>query len=134
MKILIVEDDSMSREVMLSTFSPMGTCDEAANGAEAVAAFLAAYESGNPYNIVMLDIAMPVMNGQEALVAMRRIEKDRNVPERERIRIIMTSSSKDSQNVQNAFSNQCDGYMAKPIRLASMVTLLNSIGITISSP
>ncbi len=131
MQILIVDDDSMSRAVMTSIFTQVGKCDEASTGVEAVAAFVTAYKNGNPYDIVMLDITMPVMCGQEALVTMRRIEKERNITEMERTRIIITSGSKDPQTVKNAFVNECDGYMKKPIELHKMLKMLNAIGLNI---
>ena len=49
--------------------------DVTVDGMEAVDAFMMALEEGNPYDLVCLDIMMPVMDGYQALVGIRNLEK-----------------------------------------------------------
>ena len=60
MKILLAEDDFVTRKFMASFLSKYGECDVTVDGMEAVDAFMLALEEGEPYDLVCLDIMMPV--------------------------------------------------------------------------
>ncbi|PCJ56911.1 MAG: response regulator [Planctomycetota bacterium] len=124
MKILVVEDNFINRNLLVSMLSRYGTCDVAVNGEEAVAAFKE-YIS-EPYDLICLDINMPVKNGQEALKEMRAYEHETNNTSGAS-KIIMTTSLDDSKNILEAFKEQCDGYLVKPIHLDKVKELLTSL-------
>ena len=67
MRILIVEDDFISRNVLQHILSEFGTCDIAVDGQEAVAAFKRSWGSSSPYDLICMDIMMPGLDGHEAL-------------------------------------------------------------------
>ena len=67
MKTLIVEDDFLARALLSTLLSEYGECHLVVDGEEAVSAIGKAYEKGEPYDLVCLDIMMPVMDGQKAL-------------------------------------------------------------------
>lgn len=121
MKTLIVEDDFMSRKLMLAFLTPLGECDIATNGIEAVEAFMLAADAGQHYDLITLDVMMPEMSGQEALKRIRAIEEDRGLAS---AKIIMTTALKDADNILEAFSSQCDGYLVKPIEQSRLLALL----------
>ncbi|MBW4056694.1 MAG: response regulator [Proteobacteria bacterium] len=126
MKTLIVEDDFLSRKLMLAYLSPLGECDIAANGSEALEAFMMANDAGHNYDLITLDIMMPEMSGQEVLKRMRRIEEERGlVP----AKIVMTTALKDVDNVMTAFKNQCEGYLVKPIESEKLRGLLRELNL-----
>ena len=91
MKILLAEDDFATRKFMASFLSKYGECDITVDGMEAVDAFMMALEDGEPYDLVCLDIMMPVMDGYQALMGIRNLEKQRNVPEDKAVKVIMTT-------------------------------------------
>ena len=124
MKTLIVEDDFLSRKLMLAYLSPLGECDIAANGSEALEAFVMADNAGKHYDLITLDIMMPEMSGQEVLKHIRRIEEEHGL---NAAKIIMTTALKDSDNVMAAFKNQCDGYLGKPIDSEKLRALLREL-------
>ena len=76
MRILIAEDDFASRKVILKFLSVYGECDVTVDGMEAVDAFMMALEEDNPYDLICLDVMMPVMDGYQALKSIREIEKE----------------------------------------------------------
>lgn len=115
MKILIAEDDFASRKFMLRFLSKYGDCDITVDGMEAVDAFLMALEADEGYDLVCLDIMMPVLDGYQALKAMRDIEKDKGVPEEKAAKIIMTTALNEGRNVTKAFELGCVAYAGKPI-------------------
>ena len=68
MKILLAEDDFVTRKFMANLLSKYGDCDVTVDGMEAVDAYMMALEDDDPYYLVCLDIMMPVMDGYQALV------------------------------------------------------------------
>ena len=103
MKILLAEDDFVTRKFMLNFLSKYGECDVAVDGLEAVEAFALAFEDGEPYDLVCLDIMMPVMDGYQALKEIRDVEKKMNIPEEKAVKVIMTTALNDERNVKMAF-------------------------------
>ena len=100
---------------MVNFLSKYGECDVTVDGMEAVDAFMMALEDDEPYDLVCLDIMMPVMDGYQALVAIRKLEKEKNVPEEKAVKVIMTTALNEERNVKMAFELGCTIYSGKPI-------------------
>ena len=115
MKILLAEDDFATRKFMVKFLSNYGECDVTVDGMEAVDAFMMALEDDEPYDLVCLDVMMPVMDGYQALVGIRNLEKERNIPEDKAAKVIMTTQLNDEKNVKMAFELGCTIYSGKPI-------------------
>jgi len=130
MKTLLVEDDFVSRKIMLTYLSRQVECecDVACNGSEALEAFMLAIEAGKPYDLIMLDIMMPEMNGQEVLKRIRIIEEAHGLAT---TKIVMTTALKDSGNIMTAFKNQCEGYLVKPIKFNKVQELLRELKLKV---
>jgi two-component system chemotaxis response regulator CheY len=129
MKILIAEDDFASRKFMLKFLSNYGECDVTVDGMEAVDAFLMALEDGEGYDLVTLDIMMPVLDGYQALKAIRDIEKERGIPEENMAKIIMTTALNEGRNVKKAFELGCTVYSGKPINQEKFEGVLKKFGM-----
>lgn len=115
MKILLAEDDFVTRKFMTGFLSKYGECDVTVDGMEAVDAFMMALEDEEPYDLVCLDIMMPVMDGYQALMGIRNLEKERNIPKEKQAKIIMATALNDEKNVKMAFELGCTVYSGKPI-------------------
>jgi len=129
MKILIVEDDLMSRKLMEAYLSPYGKCDTASNGTEAIEAIVLAQLEGRHFDLVCLDIMMPGLSGHEVLQQLRHVEKELGVPLGKEAKVIMTSALKDGENVMGAFKEQCEGYLVKPIGKDRLYRMLQDLGL-----
>jgi two-component system chemotaxis response regulator CheY len=129
MKTLVVEDEFISRNILLAFLSEHGHCDVAINGCEAVEAFARAYAEGSPYDLVCLDLSMPEMNGHDALRHMRFAEVKRGIYGLDRVRIVITTVHWDAENMFPAFRGECDGYLAKPISKQALDELLCSLNV-----
>lgn len=129
MKTLIVEDDFMSRLVLHELLKDFGPAHIAVNGHEAVEAARLAIASNAPYNLICLDIKMPEMDGQEALREIRRLEDEGGIQGLSRARVIMTTMLDDKDSVINAFREQCDAYLIKPIGKADLVAQLAQLAL-----
>jgi two-component system chemotaxis response regulator CheY len=121
MKTLIVEDDFTSRLLLQEILKNYGPSHVAVNGKEAVEAVSAALESGEPYDLVCMDIMMPEMNGQQALKNIRALEKAKGIFSSAGAKIIMTTALGDMKNVMTAFSGLADDYLVKPIDKAKLL-------------
>lgn len=129
MKILLAEDDFVTRKYMSNFLSKYGECDVTVDGMEAVDAFLMALEDGEPYDLVCLDIMMPVMDGYQALVGIRNLERERNIPEEKAVKVIMTTALNEEKNVKMAFELGCTIYSGKPIDQERFEQALRKLGL-----
>lgn len=127
MKTLIAEDDFTSRLLLQGILQVYGECHISVNGLEAVEAFRIALDSGEPYDLVCLDIMMPEMDGQAALKRIRGIEEEAGVFTTDGAKIIMTTALDDKKNIMGAFKEQCDVYLVKPIDRAKLVEQLKAL-------
>ncbi len=121
MRTLIVEDDFTSRLLLESLLSPYGQCHVVVNGNEAVAAFRAAQERGQRYNLVCMDIMMPEMDGQAAVREIRKLEESQGTLSSDGVKIIMITALDDVKNVMQSFNSLCDAYLFKPIDTAKLI-------------
>ncbi|MDE7223924.1 MAG: response regulator [Acetatifactor sp.] len=129
MKILLAEDDFVTRKFMVGFLSKYGECDVTVDGMEAVDAFMMALEDGEPYDLVCLDIMMPVMDGYQALMGIRNLEKDRGIHEDKRAKVIMTTALNDEKNVKMAFELGCTIYSGKPIDKERFEQAMKKLGL-----
>lgn len=129
MKILLAEDDFATRNFMSNFLSKYGDCDVTVDGMEAVDAFMLALEEDDPYDLVCLDIMMPVMDGYQALKGIRNLEKDHNIPEAEQAKIIMATALNEEKNVKMAFEMGCTIYSGKPIDQERFEQALKKLGL-----
>ena len=128
MRILIAEDDFASRKAILKFLSAYGECDVTVDGMEAIDAFMMALEEEDPYDLICLDVMMPVMDGYQALKNIRDIEREHNVDPAYQARVIMTTALNEEKNVKKAFELGCTVYCAKPIDLEKLKGMLEKLG------
>lgn len=129
MRILIVEDDITSRFLLTEYLSEYGTCHVAVDGEEAVKAVADALENNQHYDLVCLDIKMPKMDGHEALKEIRRLEAEKGIMLGDGVKIIMTTTVSASNAIMNAFNEQCDAYLVKPISQERLVEQVKNLGL-----
>lgn len=129
MKTLLAEDDFASRKFMDKHLSQYGECDVTVDGEEAVGAFMMALEDGQPYDLVCLDVMMPVLDGYQVLKAIRDIETERGIPKENRVKIIMTTALNEERNVKKAFELGCEAYSGKPIDVDRFEQVLKKLGL-----
>lgn len=129
MKVLIVEDDFSARKLLQVYLRDHAECDVAVNGKEAIQAYCDALDSGNPYDLICLDISMPEMNGQYALHVLRRMEEERGFGRGEGVKVIMTTAFGDKENVMTAFRTGCESYLMKPISKDKLIAEIEKLGL-----
>ena len=113
--ILMAEDNAINIEIAVSILEMKGaTVDVAENGKEAVEKF-AASEPGT-YDFILMDVQMPVMDGREATMEIRRL------PREDADKILIFALSADAFVEAQRYSIQCgmDGHFSKPIDFDEM--------------
>lgn len=129
MKTLLAEDDFASRKFMDKYLSQYGECDVTVDGEEAVDAYMMALEDGDPYDLVCLDVMMPVLDGYQVLKAIRDIEAERGISKEKRVKIIMTTALNEERNVKKAFELGCEAYSGKPIDVDRFEQVLQRLNL-----
>lgn len=129
MKILLAEDDFASRKFMTKYLSQFGECEVTVDGEEAVDAYMMALEDGEPYDLVCLDVMMPVLDGYQVLKAIRDIEAEKGISKQNRVKVIMTTALNDEKNVKMAFELGCEAYSGKPIDAKKFEMVLQKLGL-----
>ncbi len=129
MKILLAEDDFTTRKYMADFLGKYGECDVTVDGMEAVDVYLMALEDGEPYDLVCLDIMMPIMDGYQALVGIRNLEKEHGIPTERAAKIIMTTVLGEEKNVKMAFELGCTVYTNKPVEREHFEQALKKLGL-----
>ncbi|WP_028574390.1 response regulator [Desulfonatronovibrio hydrogenovorans] len=128
MRALIVEDDMASRIILAKILSEQFECDSAENGLQGVEMFKNALQDQEPYDLIFMDIMMPVMDGQSALQAIRELEDKNKVPIGKEVKAVMTTALSDTKNVTEAFfSGQADAYISKPVSREKILNALKEV-------
>lgn len=127
MRILVVEDDFISRRLLCRYLETFGECDVAVNGNEALAVLRQALDTGERYDLVCLDIMMPGLSGQETLQELRRLEAASGLESG--TKVIMTTALEDKESVAKAFAAQADGYVTKPVDKRRFVETIRELGL-----
>ena len=111
-KILLVEDNKMNRMVIHLLFEKFNIeLDDAFNGKEAVEKF-----KENHYDMILMDIQMPIMNGYEATKLIREI--DSNIP------IIALSANSMKEDIEKSLEVGMNEHLAKPINMEQLLKIL----------
>lgn len=129
MKMLVMEDEFVSRNVLMEILSPYGQVDPAENGREALEKFRHAFHNSERYDIVFLDIMVPEMNGQDVLKSIREIEQQNEEYVLKGVKVVMTTTLGDFNNVKTAFKQQCEAYLIKPLDRDKVINTLQGLGL-----
>lgn len=129
MKILIAEDDLVSRRFLSKFLSKYGECDQTVDGIETLEAFLMSLDENEPYDLICLDIMMPKVDGIKVLGAIRDLENQKNISEANRVKVIMTTALNDTESIYNSFEIGCEGYASKPIDTVKFVEVMKKLDL-----
>ena len=113
--ILIVEDDFTTRHLEESIMREFGECEVAVSGDEAVRAFESRLINNEPYDLILLDILIPNMDGHAVLERIRDFEEEKGIRGFDRTKVVVVSNLKDMENITKSFRGQSDSYIVKPV-------------------
>lgn len=109
MKILIVDDDRVSSAMLRGLLAKDGhDVATAANGRDGVDLFLASWDDRSAFDLVLMDVLMPGMNGYEAAYEIKKISGDRFIP------IIFLTAVTDEEGLAKCVESGGDDFLTKP--------------------
>ena len=119
-KILVVEDNELNQEIAVEILTEAGFFVEVAqDGRNAIEKMESA--TSEQYDLILMDIQMPHMDGYEATKRIRAMEdkKKANIP------IIAMTANAFEEDRQNALDAGMNGHLAKPIQISKLLETLN---------
>ncbi len=119
-RILLAEDNELNQEIAVAILGDAGFSTEVAENGQAAIDMLKQSEPGY-YQVVLMDVQMPVMNGYEATREIRKLA-DRDLSS---IPIIAMTANAFEEDKQEALKSGMNGHIAKPI---DMDTLFKTLG------
>ncbi len=121
-KILVADDSASNRHILAAVLRRLGhTVDLAEDGAQAVDLF-----GASEYDVVIMDVMMPVMDGYEATRRIKALSTDRWVP------VIFLSALDTDENLITGLDSGADDYLAKPVNFAILEAKLRALSRTIA--
>jgi two-component system, chemotaxis family, chemotaxis protein CheY len=128
MKCLIVDDEVFCREFVATLLRSTGECHQASSGTEALDKYKGALASSEPYDLVILDIMMPGMNGHDAAKAIRKLEKVQKVEKK--VSIIMLTALNSANDAMESFCHaQSAAYLVKPVSKEGLFNVVTKLGL-----
>ena len=114
--LLVVEDNEINLKMLLKVLERSGIeIDSALNGAEAVERVRAKGSGG--YDLILMDINMPIMDGYKATEKIREMETDRRMP------VVALSALHLERELEKMRKSGLDGFLAKPLNIGQLYTV-----------
>ena len=115
-KILVVDDESPLRELVVVTLGDAYACDEAPNGDAALKLM-----RKRRYDMVVLDVMMPGRSGIDVLREMRADEALRDVP------VVVMSAWQSTADIDAALAAGANGFLPKPFRVEDLDSTVRDV-------
>ncbi len=121
LKILYAEDNAINQKITVMLLNKLGiTCDIAHDGLEAFELF-----KKNKYNLILMDMQMPKMDGLECTKVIREYEKNNNITNP--VYIFAVTANSFSQDRQNCFDAGMNDFISKPFKEAEIREKLENV-------
>ena len=125
MKILIVDDEKISRTILTSKLKNMGTCVPVDSSKQALEEL---EKAQSPFDLITLDVSMPGMDGRHMLQHIRRKEIEAKIPKEERVKILMVTARMNMNTIKDCIRLGCNGYLVKPVSRYQLLQNLEKMG------
>jgi CheY-like chemotaxis protein len=127
MSILLVDDSPPILKMSTLMLKRLGhSVDTAENGAVAVKKVEEQYSLGTPYDVILMDLQMPVMDGLEATKRIRALEQEelQQSNDMHRYKIIAMSANSDHETSLESLESGADIFMPKPFNVETIKEIL----------
>jgi CheY-like chemotaxis protein len=122
LSILVAEDNDINALLARALLANLGHRPTVAGtGAAAIEAWLSARAAGTPYDLVLMDVHMPQVDGLEATRRIRAAEAGREGP---RTRIIALTANALAEDRESCLAAGMDGFLTKPLDRERLAQLL----------
>ncbi|MBU3914099.1 response regulator [bacterium] len=131
MKIMVVDDELVSRKKMEKILSSFGKVEGVENGEKAIIVFRMALDMGEGFDLITMDIEMPKLDGTEALLEIRELEKRKKVPKDKQVKVLMVTAYSQKECVIACIQAGCNDYVVKPFTRETVIKKLFDLDIPI---
>ena len=127
-RCLIIDDDPLCRAMLTNFFC--ARCDLAADGQQGLTLFEKSLSTGLTYDLICLDLAMPVMSGHMLIRRIRELSNDPSRAASVQSKIFVISASSSPWDMAEALlDNFADDYLIKPLHHEKLLALLEKHGL-----
>ena len=126
MKILIVDDNKQIQHLLALMLESYGDLSFAENGKIGLQQYQKSVEDKDAFDLILLDIMMPEMDGFEMLRKLRSWEIQQSISD-EKVKIAMLSSIGSPNNMLSCFEEGCDYYLVKPIIKTELLEVIEKV-------
>ncbi|KAJ7183131.1 hypothetical protein C8R46DRAFT_1066013 [Mycena filopes] len=128
-RVLVVEDNSILRNLLVKWLTSRGyDYRDAVDGRNGVTV----YEEDGPFDVVLLDMSMPILDGIGATTEIRQIEARWQVddPTGTPTRILALTGMSSLEDKRRAFEAGVDGYLVKPVAFKTLDEMFSKLGVS----
>ncbi len=122
LRVLVAEDNPTNLKVANLILRPfVSLFDSAVDGVEAVKKF-----KENKYDIIFMDVQMPLMDGYEATKCIRDYETENNLKP---VKIVAMTANAMQDDIELCLNSGMDNYLSKPFKRDDMVRIIQSLNL-----
>lgn len=121
-RVLVVEDNELNQEIVTEILQEKGFIVETASDGSVAVEMMKDSEEGY-YDLILMDIQMPVMDGYEATRAIRYLPRKDVM----RLPIIAMTANAFEEDREKALENGMNGHIAKPLDVKKLMSMLRSV-------
>ncbi|KAJ7106458.1 hypothetical protein C8R43DRAFT_1045557 [Mycena crocata] len=128
-RVLVVEDNSILRNLLVKWLTTRGyDYRDAVDGRNGVSV----YRDDGPFDVVLLDMSMPVLDGIGATTEIRQMEAERLVDDAHGTptRILALTGMSSLEDKRRAFEAGVDGYLVKPVAFKTLDEMFSKLGVS----
>lgn len=129
MKVLVAEDNHVTRKMLETILASYGEVVVAQDGEEAFEHYCDAHSANKPFDLILLDIMMPNVSGHEALSAIRDYEEQLGIIGEQGVKVIVLSGCCEADDLFQAKVSGCTAYLTKPFDRRKLVHELMRLGL-----
>ena len=122
MRLLLVEDNELNQEIAQTILEAAGFIIDTANDGS-IAVEMMKEKPADTYELILMDVQMPIMNGYEATRAVRALDD----PVKSAIPIVAMTANAFDEDRKEAMDSGMNGYVPKPINIDQLMSTLDEI-------
>jgi len=128
---LLLDDDPSVLRLLENHLGTGFQCSTASRGQEAINAARGMLDQGKRFDLMLLDIGLPDMDGRQVLAQIRELEKSYGVTSMQRAKTIMITAADTPQDKLKAYREACGGYITKPFDKSQLLQMIEAVGLNV---
>ena len=130
LRILVVDDELVSRKKMVRLMEEFGTCVSVESGCDALRSVGESLRNKEPFDLICLDVGMEDISGDEVMFRIRELEQRYSDPiYQPHAKVIMVTANCERDTVVNCITAGCDDYLVKPVDIRKLVSSIEKLGL-----